>query len=252
MAAMTDALSDGGGSSTGDDCSAAAPVRAAASSSASRGSAAICGVEFGLLVCVQFTERSQGDEIIDSIVHTTPPSLPLSRCKPPRTRPLTVPSGRPSWSAMSEWLYPSMNASWMIWRWSVGSSASALSHPSGIERGDDGVVGAILDVGPSLPELFDAVALRLFGSHAVDGSPPGDRDRPRRTTPRVGSNRAADGPQFDEDLLGDLLRHRRVAQDPLDRSEDQRCDARRTDRRTRPGRRVARGRTVPTGRAVES
>ena len=56
------------------------------------------------LVVGELAQCRQRDEVVDPLVHAIPPRVALSRWSPPRTRPFTVPSGRPRRSAMSEWL----------------------------------------------------------------------------------------------------------------------------------------------------
>ena len=137
-------------------------------------------VEFGGFVGGEFAERGECDQFVESIVHVAPPIAPLSRCSPPRTRPFTVPSGRPSSFGDRRMAQPfderQLDDLALIGR-QLGQSPP---HSLSLDPGDHGIVGERCDLGPALGELLDPVALRLLLADPVDRSATSDRDRPCR------------------------------------------------------------------------
>ena len=81
---------------------------------------------------------------------------------------------------------------------------------SSVSRAESSGVGALVELGGGAAQL--AVPVRLLAAHTVDGSPVGDRDRPRRDAAARAVEAGRLAPDLDEDLLGHLLGLRRITQ----------------------------------------
>ena len=198
---------------------------ASASSSAAAGSAASSASSSAVSSRAEFAERGEGDEIVDAVVHATPPSLPLRRCRSAAHSTLDG-AEREAEPLGDVGVAESLDEGELDDLALVGRQVGQRpSTPFGVERGDGRVVGGVLDVGAAATELFDPVALRLFRADPVDRPSPSDRDRPRRHRRLASGSKRAAGVQSSTNTScvtsSDIAGSRRIR---LTRTEDHRGD----------------------------
>ena len=148
------------------------------------------------------------------LTHVAPPITVRSRIRPSRMRVFTVPKRDPQLLGDLDVGEAVVEGQLQRLALHVGEPGHRADRPAALLATRPPLSSGVgLGDGRSGADRSLAGAMGLLAAHAVDGPPVGDRDGPRANAAPVAVEARRLPPQLDEDLLGDLLGLRRVAQD---------------------------------------